>query len=71
MITEHLIKTGLSIIFLALTPSDRWSAAKKLSTDSMIPSWFMWSVGIVLAVLAVTVIIVSCKQRSQKTRRAK
>jgi hypothetical protein len=68
---EQLIKTGLSTIILSLTPSDRWSAAKKLSTDSTIPSWFIWSVGIALTVLAVTVIIVTCKQRSQRTRRAK
>ena len=67
---EQMIKTGLSTIILSLTPSDRWSAAKKLSTDSTIPSWFIWSVGIALTVLAVTIIIVSYKQKSHKARRA-
>jgi hypothetical protein len=56
---------------LALTPSDRWSAVKKLSNDSAIPSWFIWSIGIVLTILAVSALVVTYKQRSRRARRAK
>ena len=71
MIIEYIIKTRLSTILLALSASDRWSAAKKLSTGPTIPSWFIWSVVIALTVLAVSVLVVTFKQRSQRARRAK
>jgi tellurite resistance protein TehA-like permease len=71
MIIEHIIKTLLGTIVLAMTPSDRWAAAKNLSTDSTTPSWLIWSVGIALIVLVVSVLLVTYKQRSQRARLAR
>jgi heme/copper-type cytochrome/quinol oxidase subunit 2 len=71
MIIEYIITTWLSAIVLALTPSDRWAAAKELNTDSTVPYWFIWSVGIAITVLVVSFIVVIYKQRSQRARRAK
>jgi uncharacterized membrane protein len=66
MIIEYIITTCLSTIVLALTPLDRWAAAKEFNTDSTVPSWFMWSVGIALTVLAVSVLVGTYKQRYQR-----
>jgi len=70
MIIEYINTTWLGTIVLALTPSDRWAAAKELNSDSMVSGWFIWSVGITLTVLAVSFIVVTYKQRSQRARRA-
>ncbi len=70
MIIEYINATWFSTIVLALTPSDRWAAAKHFNSDSTIPGWFIWSVGIALTVLAVSIIAVTYKQRSQRARRA-
>ena len=67
MTIEYIITTCLSAIVLALTPLDRWAAVKELNTDSTVPSWFMWSVGIALTVLAV----ITYKQISQRARRTR
>ena len=71
MTIEYIITTCLSAIVLALTPLDRWAAVKELNTDSTVPSWFMWSVGIALTVLAVSALGVTYKQRSQRARRTR
>ncbi len=71
MTIEYIFTTCLSTVVLALTPLDRWAAAKELNTDSTVPSWFMWSVGIALTVLAVSVLVGTYKQRSQRARRTK
>ena len=71
MIIEHIVNAWLNTVFLALTPSDRWAAAKKLNTDSVVPGWFIWSVGITLIVLVVLVLAVTYKQRYQRARRIK
>ena len=71
MIIEYIITRWLSTIVLALTPSDRWAAAKELNTNSTVSSWFIWSVGIALTVLAVSVVVVTYKQRYQRARHAK
>ena len=71
MIIEYTITTWLSAIVLALSPLDRWAAAKELNTNSTVPYWFIWSVGIAITVLVVLCIVVTYKQRSQKARRAR
>lgn len=71
MIIEYIITTCLCTIVLALTPLDRWAAAKEFNTDSTVPSWFMWSVGIALTVLAVSVLVGTYKQRYQRARRTR
>ena len=71
MIIEEITTTCLSTIVLALTPLDRWAAAKEIKTDSSLPSWFMWSVGIALTVLAVSVLVGTYKQRYQRARRTR
>jgi hypothetical protein len=68
MLTGHTITTILSTIVLALTPSDRWSAARELKSGSTVPPWLIWSVGIALALLAVSFIAASYKQKSKKSR---
>ncbi len=69
MTIEYITTKCMSTIVLALTPLDRWAAAKEIQTDSSLPSWFMWSVGITLFVLAVLALGVTYKQRSQRVRR--
>lgn len=71
MITEYFTTTWLSVIVLALTPSDRWAAAKELNTDSTVPYWFIWSVGIAITVLVASVLVVSYKKKSRSARRAR
>jgi hypothetical protein len=47
---------------------DRLAAAKKLGNDSAVPSWLIWSIGITVAILVVSIIVVTYKQRSKRTR---
>ena len=71
MIVEHIITSWLSAIVLGLSPSDRWAAARELNTNSTVPSWLIWCVGITITVLVVSFIVVTYKQRSQRVRRAR
>ena len=66
MMIEYINATWFSTIVLALSPSDRWAAAKNLNSNTTIPGWFIWSVGIALTVLAVSILVVTYKQRSQR-----
>ena len=71
MITKHIANAWFNTVFLALTPSDRWAAAKNLNTDSVVPGWFIWSVGITLIVLVALVLAITYKQRYQRARHSK
>ena len=71
MTIEYITTKCMSTIVLALSPSDRWAAAKDIQTGSSLPSWFMWSVGIALTILAASVLATIYKQRSQRVRRTK
>ena len=74
MIKEHTVTTLLSTVVSAMTPSERWAAAKNLNTlntDSVVPGWFIWSIGIIFIVLVVLIFVVSFKQRYQRTRHTK
>ena len=71
MTIEYITTKCMSTIVLALTPLDRWAAAREFNTDSTLPSWFMWSVGIALTILAASVLATIYKQRSQRVRRTK
>jgi hypothetical protein len=64
----YIVATLLIPIILGLTPHERWGAARGLNTDSTIPKWFAVNVGMALAVLIVSSVVVIYKQRSRKSK---
>jgi hypothetical protein len=70
MTMTYIATTWSSEIVLALAPMERWAAAKDLGTDGTVPSWLIWSVGVALTVLAGSMLVVTYKQRSRRSRLA-
>jgi len=52
MVTASVITTGMNAVFLALTPVERWGAARRLDSASADHNWF-----ILLSVIAVIILI--------------
>jgi len=59
MTTAPLITAGLNAIVLALTPIERWGAARRFNTSFVTERWFVLTAVIVLIILAALLIVVS------------
>lgn len=72
MITAYMITTWFDTIVLALSSKERWGAVRgEFSTNTMATKWFILVVGIILTVLTVSFLIVTYKQRRQRSKLAR
>jgi hypothetical protein len=68
MPTAHLITAGLNIVFLALTPEERWKAAGRFSTGFMTEHWFILTGVAAIMILTALLLIVSYKRVVQERK---
>ncbi len=68
MITEIMITRAISMLFLALTPAERWQAARRFNTSAAAEYWFVIAAGIALAVLIALFFWVSYNRMMEKRR---
>jgi hypothetical protein len=67
MITASVTSTGLNFIVLALTPAQRWQAARDFTAGFMGERWFIVTCIAALIVLSVLFILVTCyKARKER-----
>ena len=65
-----MITAWFSAIVLALTSRERFGAAGKFNTNAVATKWFLVVGGIILTILIVSCLIVTFKQRRQRSRLA-
>jgi hypothetical protein len=70
MIITYMITAWFSAIVLALTSRERLGAAGKFNTNPVATKWFLVVGGIILTVLTVSFLIVTYKQRRQRSKLA-
>ena len=68
MTTAPLITAGLNAIVLALTPIERWGAARRFNPSFVIDRWFVLAAVIVLIILAALLIVVSLNRTVRRRR---
>ncbi len=68
MMTAPLITAGFNAIVLALTPIERWGAARRFNPSFVIDRWFVLAAVIVLIILAALLIVVSLDRTVRKRR---
>jgi len=61
MVTESLISTGMNAVFLALTPIERWHAARQLDSASADQRLFI--ISSVVAIIILTVLFIAASYR--------
>jgi len=69
MMTAPVITAGLNAVVLALTPVQRWQAARRFNTNVLGERWFILTVVVVLITLIGLLLVVSFKRmmRGRKT----
>jgi len=69
MVTASVITTGLNAVFLALTPIERWHAARRLDSASTDHNWFILLS--VIAIIILTVLLIAASYNNKvKERKA-
>jgi hypothetical protein len=68
MVTASAITTGLNAVFLALTPLERWRAARRLDGASTDQRWFILLSVIAIIILTVLLIAASYKNRVKERK---
>jgi hypothetical protein len=70
MITASIISTGLSFILVALTPAQRWQAARDFTAGFMGERWFIAACIAVLVVLSVLFVLVTWHKAKKERKTA-
>ncbi len=68
MTTAPLITAGLNAIVLALTPVERWGAARRFNTSFVTERWFFLTALVALIILAVLLVFVSISRMVRRRR---
>ncbi|MHC4720214.1 MAG: PilZ domain-containing protein [Planctomycetota bacterium] len=67
MATAAIMTTWLNVVFLALTPVQRWEALnKQFNTDYMTDRWFTLALAVIIIVATVLLIMVSYKRKVEE-----
>ena len=69
MVTASVITTGLNAVFLALTPIERWHAARRLDSASTDQRWFIL-LGVIAVIILTVLLIASSYNNKVKERKA-
>jgi len=68
MVTASVITTGLNAVLLALTPIERWYAARRLDSASTDQRWFILLSVIAIIILTVLLIAASYKNKIEEQK---
>jgi len=68
--TTMILITELSATFLALTPTERWQAARGMNNSFMTEQWFIVAMATVLVVLTVVLLLVSYRRLVKRNKEA-
>jgi hypothetical protein len=70
MMTASVMSTGLNFVILALTPIQRWQAAREFTTGFMSERWFIATCIAALIVLSVLFVLVTCYKAKKERETA-
>ena len=69
MVTASVITTGVNAVFLALTPIERWHAARRLDSASTDQRWFIL-LGVIAVIILTVLLIAASYNNKVKERKA-